>query len=155
MTNLTAAVARPQIELLEKRGQRYREMYGYLKRELTATNRIEFPQEYPQEMRIPDSIQFKVPGYDASQMQTFIERVRESGVPLTGLGERNNARAFYNWRYLGEDMPDLPRTKKAIENTCDMRLPSRLQEAHLAYIVAVVRSALHHVDAMPLASLSE
>lgn len=148
MTNLTAAVARPQIELLEEKGQRYRQMYAYLKRELTATNCIEFPQEYPQETRIPDFIQFKMPGYDTSQMQTFIERVRESGLPLAGFAERHNARAFYNWRYLGEDMPDLPRTRKAIENTCDMRLPSRLQEAHLAYIVAVVRSALHHVDAM-------
>jgi perosamine synthetase len=148
MTNLTAAVARPQIRLLEEKGQRYRQMYAYLKRELTATNRIEFPQEYPQETRIPDSIQFKVPRYNASQMQTFVERVRESGLPLAGFAERYNARAFYNWHYLGENMPDLPRTKKAIENTCDMRLPYRLQEAHLAYIVAAVRSALHHVDAM-------
>ncbi len=148
MTNLTAAVARPQIGLLEEKGQRYRQMYAYLKRELTATKRIEFPQEYPQETRIPDSIQFKVPGYNAPQMQTFVERVRESGLPLAGFAERYNARAFYNWHYLGENMPDLPRTKKAIENTCDMRLPSRLQEVHLAYIVAVVRSALHHVDAM-------
>jgi perosamine synthetase len=148
MTNLTAAVARPQIGLLEEKGRRYRQMYAYLKRELTATNRIEFPQEDPHETRIPDSIQFKVPGYDAAQMQTFIAQVRKSGLPLAGFAERDNARAFYNWRYLGEDMPDLPRTKKAIENTCDMRLPSRLQEAHLAYIVAAVRSALHHVDAM-------
>jgi dTDP-4-amino-4,6-dideoxygalactose transaminase len=148
MTNLIAAVARPQIGLLEEKGQRYRQMYAYLKRELTATNRIEFPQEYPQETRIPDSIQFRMPGYDALQMKTFIERVRESGLPLAGFVERHNARAFYNWRYLGEDMPDLPRTRKAIENTCDMRLPSRLQEAHLAYIVAVVRSALHYVDMM-------
>ena len=29
-----------------------------------------------------------------------------------------------------------------------MRLASTLREEHLAYIVAVVRSALHHVDAM-------
>jgi len=148
MTNLTAAVARPQIGLLEEKGQRYRHMYTYLKRELTATNRIEFPQEYSHETRIPDSIQFRVPGYDASQMQTFIKRVRESGLPLVGFVERHNARAFYNWRYLGEDMPDLPRTKKVIENTCDMRLSSRLQEAHLAYIVAAVGSALHRVDAV-------
>ena len=81
-------------------------------------------------------------------MQTFIERVRESGLPLAGFIERHNARAFYNWHYLGEDMPDLPRTRKFIESTCDMRLASTLQEEHLAYIVAVVRSALHHVDAM-------
>jgi len=148
MSNLTAAVARPQIGLLEEKGQRFRQMYRCLKRELIATNRIEFPREYPQETRIPDSIQFKVPGYDAVQMQTFIERVRESGLPIAGFVERHNARAFYNWRYLGEDMPNLPRTKKTIENTCDMRLSSRLQEVHLAYIVAVVRSALHHVDTM-------
>jgi len=148
MTNLTAAVARPQIARLGEKGERYREIYAYLKRELTATNRIEFPDEHPQEMRIPDSIQFKVPGYDAVQMQTFIERVRESGLPLAGFVERHNARAFYNWRYLGEDMPDLPQTRKVIEGTCDMRLASTLREAHLAYIVEAIVSALHHVDAL-------
>lgn len=148
MTNLTAAVARSQIGLLEEKGQRYRQMYGYLKRELTATNRIAFPQEFPQETRIPDSIQFKVPGYDAVQMRSFIERMRESGLPLAGFAERRNARAFFNWHYLGEEMPDLPQTRKAIESTCDMRLPSTLREAHLDYIVAAARSALHEVDAM-------
>jgi perosamine synthetase len=153
MTNLTAAVARPQIGLIDAKGERYREMYAYLKRELTATNRIAFPEEYPQEERIPDSIQFRVPGYDAGQMHNFVARVRKSGVPLSAFAEKHNARAFYNWRYLGDDMPDLPRTRKAIENTCDMRLPSQLEDKHLAYIVAAVRSALHDVDALqqPLA----
>jgi perosamine synthetase len=148
MTNVTAAVARPQIKLLDEKGRRYRQIYAYLKRELTATNRIEFPEDYPQETRIPDSIQFKVPGYDATQMQSFVERVREAGLPLAGFVERLNARAFYNWHYLGEDMPDLPQTKAVIESTCDMRLASTLGEGHLAYIVAVIRSALHYVDAM-------
>jgi perosamine synthetase len=153
MTNLTAAVARPQIRLVDVKGERYREMYAYLKRELTATNRIAFPEEYPQEERIPDSIQFRVPGYGTTQMHNFVARVRESGVPLSAFAEKHNARAFYNWRYLGQDMPDLPQTRRAIENTCDMRLSSQLEEAHLAYIVAAVRSALHDVDALqqPLA----
>ena len=148
MTNLTAAVARPQIKLVDAKGKRYREMYAYLKRELTATNRIAFPEEYPLEERIPDSVQFTVLGYDAAKMRDFVGRVRERGVPLSAFAEKHNARAFYNWRYLGEDMPDLPRTRKIIENTCDMRLSSKLEEAHLAYIVAAVRSALHDVDAM-------
>jgi hypothetical protein len=30
-----------------------------------------------------------------------------------------------------------------------MRLGYWLEDAHLAYIVATVRSALHHVDALP------
>jgi perosamine synthetase len=87
-----------------------------------------------------------VPGYDAAKMQNFAARVRESGVPLSAFAEKHNARAFYNWRYLGEDMPDLPQTREVIDNTCDMRLSSQLEEAHLAYIVAAVRSALHDVD---------
>ena len=148
MTNLTAAVARAQIGNLEEKGERYRQIYAYLERELTTTNRIAFPQTYPQETRIPDSIQFKVLGYDAAQTQTFIERVRESGLPLAGFIERHNARAFYNWHYLGDDMPDLPRTKKAIESTCDMRLAPMLQDRHLAYIVAAMHSAVDYVDAM-------
>lgn len=148
MTNLTAAVARPQIKLVDAKGERYREMYAYLKRELMATNRVAFPKDCPQEERIPDSVQFTVPGYDAGQMQNFVARVRDRGVPLSAFAEKHNARAFYNWRYLGENMPDLPQTRKAIENTCDMRLSSQLEEAHLDYIVAAVCSALHDVDAL-------
>jgi perosamine synthetase len=147
MANLIAAIARPQIDLVDGKGERYRAMYAYLKRELTATNRIAFPEEYPHEERIPDSIQFRVPGYNAAKMQNFAARVRQSGVPLSAFAEKHNARAFYNWRYLGEDMPDLPHTREVIDNTCDMRLSSQLEEAHLAYIVAAVRSALHDVDA--------
>ena len=149
MTNLTAAVARPQIKLIDPKGKRYRKMYAYLKRELTATNRIAFPEEYPEELRVPNSVQFMVLGYDAAQMRNFVGRVREKGVPLAAFAEKHNARAFYNWRYLGEDMPELPRTRKVIESTCDMRLSSKLEDAHLAYIVSAVRAALHDVDAMP------
>ena len=61
MTNITAAITRPQIGGLKEKGERYRQIYAYLKRELTAMNRIEFPQEYAQETRIPDSIPFRVP----------------------------------------------------------------------------------------------
>lgn len=150
MSNLTAAVARPQIGTLDGKGHRYREMYTYLKRELTITNRIEFPRESPQEIRIPDSIQFRVPGYDTQQMCAFIEQVRESGVPLSCFADANNARAFYNWHYLGKAMPALPGTRKAIQNLCDMRLSSTLQQVHLDYIVSTVRSALRSVDTTPV-----
>ena len=147
MTNVTAAIARSQLNLLEEKGERYRQMYAYIRRELTATNHIEFPQEHPYETRIPDSIQFRVSGFDASQMRAFAERVRERGLPLARFAERDNARAFYNWRYLDGHMPDLPQTRRVIENACDLRLPSMLGEAHLAYLVAVVRSAIHEVAA--------
>lgn len=141
MSNLTAAVARPQIELLEHKLRWYRKVYAHLKQALTQTNRIEFPQEYPQETRIPDSIQFRVTGYDSAGLQAFLERVRATGVPLTGLWEANNARAFYNWRYLHE-IPDLPQTRRSLATACDMRLPSRLGDEHLAYLIGAIGAAL-------------
>lgn len=142
MSNLTAAVARPQIDLLDHKLRRYQEIYAYLRQALTQTNCIEFPDEYPEETRIPNSIQFRVIGYDAPQLQAFVERVRATGVPLTGFWEAKNARAFYNWRYLGDDMPDLPTTRRSLASACDMRLPSTLRDEHLSFLVAAIRSAL-------------
>ncbi len=127
MTNLTAAVARPQIGLVEEKGRRYREMYSYLQRELTATNRIEFPRGLRRRRASPTPSSSGCRGSTPRRFKAFIARVRETGLPLSGFIERHNARVFYNWRYLGEHMPDLPRTRRAIENTCDMRLPSTLQ----------------------------
>lgn len=147
MNNLTAAVARPQIALLEERGQRYRDMYAYLKQRMTAVAGIEFPREFPQETRVPDSIQFRLPGYGLEQMQAFIARVKADGLPLSGFADAQNARAFYNWRYLGKDMPELPQTRNAILNVCDMRLSSTLERPHLDYLVASVRNAMSEVDA--------
>ena len=149
MTNLTAAVARPQIGLLEEKGQRYRQMYAYLKRELDRDEpHRSFRRNIRRRRAFPIPSSSGCPDTTPRRCRSFIERVRESGLPLAGFAERRNARAFFNWHYLGEDMPDLPQTRKAIESTCDMRLPSTLQQAHLDYIVAAVRSALHEVDAM-------
>ncbi len=155
MSNLTAAVARPQIGLIDEKGRRYRAMHAYLQRELTAIGGIEFPHEYAQETRIPDSIQFRLPGLSDTQMQAFIAHMHERGLPLSGFADVNNARAFYNWRYLGADMPELPQTRQAIRNVCDMRLPSTLREAHLAYIVAAVHSALQEIDVIPRVAIAQ
>lgn len=153
MNNLSAAVARPQVASLDSKIHRFRQLHADLRRELTAKTRVEFPGEYPQERRVPDSIQFRVPGYTAGQMQAFIQLVRDRGLPMSVFSDSGNARAFYNWRYLGDAMPNLPKTRSAIENVCDMRLSATLQKVHLDYIVATVCSALERIDSQqpPLA----
>lgn len=148
MNNLSAAVARPQLALVDQRGARYREMHAYLRTHLTATGAIEFPRTFPQERPVPDSLQFRLLGCDVDQMQAFIARVREDGLPLSGFADANNARAFYNWRYLGKDMPHLPQTRAAIQNVCDMRLSTTLDKTHLDYLIGSVSNALQEVGAM-------
>lgn len=150
MTNVTAAIARPQVRLVEKKGARYREMNAFLRRELETTECVQFPEENPNETRVPDSIQFRLQGFDASQMRTFIRLAREKGLPIAGFAERNNARAFYNWHYLGCDMPDLPQTKRAIANACDIRLPSTLTDRHLSLLASIVRTVIDEVRVLEL-----
>lgn len=154
MSNLTAAVARPQIDLIEHKGRRFREMHAYLERELTATGRIGFPRQFPNELRIPDSIQFRLLDMDAMDAESFVAHMREKDVPLSLFAGENNARAFYNWHYLPEGVPDLPQTRKAIRNVCDMRLSSTLEEEHLAYIVSAIHSALLAVERMQVSTVN-
>lgn len=145
MTNITAAIARPQVPLIDAKGQRYRAMYAYLRKELAELNIIEFAIENSQELRIPDSLQFRLQGFDSSRMQIFLARVRANGIPITGFAESNNARAYYNWRYL--DVPELPRTKALLANACDLRLSSTLSNVHLSYLASAIRSAVGDAQA--------
>ena len=62
---------------LEEKGERYRQIYASLKRELTAMNRIEFPQEYAQETRIPDA--FRLPSSGCRDMMPRRCRLSSSG----------------------------------------------------------------------------
>jgi dTDP-4-amino-4,6-dideoxygalactose transaminase len=146
MTNLTAAIARPQLAELEEKAHRHRQTYALLKQELSQSNRIELAREVPEETRVPDSVQFRVTGFGPDQTQLFVDRLRRDGLPISRFAERANARSFENWHYLNGDMPDLPQTRAIISTACDMRLPSSLTQAHLVYLAGTVISAIQEID---------
>ena len=71
--------------------------------------------------------------------------MKQTGLPLSVLGlEQDNARAFWNWLYMG-NIPDLPATRAALENTCDMRLVPSLTTVHLDYIAGAVINAIQEI----------
>jgi dTDP-4-amino-4,6-dideoxygalactose transaminase len=144
MTNVTAAMARPQIALIDVKGVRYREMLRHIKAELASIEIIEFAEDSPHELRIPDSLQIRLRGFDNSMMNRFLAAVRKMGVPMTGFFEHDNARSYQNWHYV--EPPQLPQTFAAISNACDMRLSSSLTHQHTAYIASVIRTAVHEVQ---------
>ncbi|HTA45615.1 MAG TPA: aminotransferase class I/II-fold pyridoxal phosphate-dependent enzyme [Bryobacteraceae bacterium] len=142
MSNLTAAIVRSQLKLVEARGEQYRKMYGYLTSKLARCSRIELPEEDEREQRIPDSIQFRVRGFSTAEMKQFAEKVRSAGLPLSAIDiDQDNARAFWNWTYLGGP-PDLPQTRASLRNVCDMRLAYSLTTDHLDYIADTILDAL-------------
>jgi perosamine synthetase len=97
MTNLTAAIVRPQLKSVETKAETYRRMYRHLCSRLAARDRLELREEDERERRIPDSIQFRIRGFSAARMRRFGELVKKAGLPLALLGlDKDNARAFWN-----------------------------------------------------------
>lgn len=145
MTNLTAAIIRSQLGSIEARAAKYKDLFSGLCSRLTVCDRIELPLEDQRATRIPDSMQFRIRGFSRPQLQKFAQRMKQTGLPLSVLGlEQDNARAFWNWLYMG-NIPDLPATRAALENTCDMRLVPSLTTVHLDYIAGAVINAIQEI----------
>ena len=142
MQNLSAAVIRPQLELVEGRVVRGRENHDYMAAQLNACAWLNVPDALPQELRAPDSIQFMLKGeWSDEEARAFQAAAKAKGVPVQifGLSE-GNARAFWNWQFLGE-APELPQTRAMLMRACDLRLPVRLTKGDLDYLADAVVSA--------------
>ena len=150
MSNLAAALIRPQIVEVPRRVRDGRANHDYLAGVLNRSPWIDVPEPLPPEQRAPDSIQFNLLDFDSDdEVRALQDAAAARGVPLQVFGlSRDNARAFWNWQFLG-DQPDLPRTRAMLMRACDMRLPARLGRADLDFIADAILSAVDTVKAAP------
>jgi perosamine synthetase len=148
MQNLSAAVIRPQLPLVEGRVAKGRAGHDRVAERLNQTASLHVPPPLAPEERAPDSIQFNLVGTwtDAEALQFQAEAKRRGvSVQVFGLSE-GNARAFWNWEFLGPQ-PDMPQTRAMLMRACDVRLPTRLTEAELDYIAEAIVAAAAAVKA--------
>ncbi|MEO3428821.1 aminotransferase class I/II-fold pyridoxal phosphate-dependent enzyme [Pelagibius sp. CAU 1746] len=149
MNNLSAAVARSQIEELARRVRDGRANHDYVARLLNASPWLAVPDPLPQEERAPDSIQFNLEGFDGdAEAVAFQQAANARGVPVQIFGmSEDNARAFWNWQFIGEQR-DLPKTRAMLMRACDVRLPARLTQDELDSVAtALIEAAAAVKDA--------
>ncbi len=142
MQNLSAAVIRPQLPEVAGRVAKGRAGHDRVAARLNQSDWLAVPEALPPEERAPDSIQFNLAGdwSDAQALRYQVEAKRRGvAVQIFGLSE-DNARAFWNWQFLGEQ-PDLPMTRAMLMRACDVRLPTRLSDAELDFIAAALVEA--------------
>lgn len=126
LSNLSAAIIRPQLDDLPRRIAQGRRNHDHVAARLNQTANIRVPAPLPGEERAPDSIQFNIVNLDESRIAAFAQAAAQRGVTVQVFGQsQDNARAFWNWQYLG-DTPDLPHTRAMLMRACDVRLPARL-----------------------------
>ena len=146
MQTLSAAVIRPQLPEVAGRVAKGRAGHDRVAERLNQSAYLAVPPPLAPEERAPDSIQFNMTGdwsdADARRFQAEAKR-RGITVQIFGLSE-DNARAFWNWQFLGET-PDLPKTRAMLMRAGDVRLPTRLTDDELDFIAAAIFDAAQAV----------
>ncbi|PIL21548.1 hypothetical protein P775_03750 [Puniceibacterium antarcticum] len=145
LSNLSAAIIRPQISHIAGRVADGRRNHDHVAKALNACPWIDVPDKLPQEQRAPDSLQFNLIGMSDAQVLAFAETAKSAGVRIQVFGlSRDNARAFWNWQFLS-DLPDLPLTRAMLMRACDTRLPARLTSEDCSAVADVLLQAAHQV----------
>ena len=147
MQNLSAAVIRPQLPEVARRVRDGRSNHDYVAAALNCSPWLQVPDALPQEERAPDSIQFNLEGVAIdADARAFAEAAAARGVKVQVFGlSTDNARAFWNWRFIPGETPDLPQTRAMLMRACDVRLPARLKQAELDVIIDALLGAAEDV----------
>ena len=146
MSNLSAAVIRPQLPHLAQRVADGRRNHDLVADMLNLSPNINVPVPLSGEERAPDSIQFNLINMTDADVQSFVQGAGAVGVKVQVFGlSDDNARAFWNWQFI-QDLPELPQTRKMLMRACDVRLPVRLNRAELIAVANVILQAIDGID---------
>ena len=142
MSNLSAAVIRPQLAHVERRVLDGRRNHDHVAARLNQSPWITVPDKLPAEERAPDSIQFNLDGMSEEERREFARIAADGGVKVQIFGlSSDNARAFWNWQFVPDLPADLPATRAMLMRACDVRLPARLTPAECDFIADVLIAA--------------
>lgn len=149
MSNLSAAVIRPQLPELARRVRDGLANHDYVAGLLNASPWIDVPAPLGPERRAPDSIQFNLVGMNDREIRGFADLSKARGISVQVFGQSDdNARAFWNWQFLPEQV-ELPKTRAMLMTACDVRLPVRLTRDELDVIAGILIGSVADVMAAP------
>ncbi len=146
MSEVTAAIARPQIADIDKKGEKFRNNYFRLAQILKRSAHIDVPARVDFETPVPNSIQFNLRGMRGDRIRNFIDVMKQEGIKIAVFGlSEDNARCFWNWRYLDVANEELPITETMLNTACDLRLPVFLENEDIDTMGTLIVRALERV----------
>jgi dTDP-4-amino-4,6-dideoxygalactose transaminase len=148
MSNLVAAIARPQLALLADRAANWNARYQKLADGLGKIQNIRLPRRSQKEQYAMSSIQFSVKGLNNAEMEQFLSACASRGVFIKWFG-RNEPVGFTSvhthWEYVQERQV-LPQSARVLSEVCDMRIPLVLPLESCETIVSVIRHCLEEIQ---------
>ena len=142
MSNLAAALLRPQIAQLADRGRRWNHIYATLERELAKTECISIPPRNAKEEFVASSIQFTL-NLKPHQIEMFLKECNSRGLYIKWFGTPNPiafTSNYEHWHYLSSK-PDIPHSKAVLNQLMDLRTPLSLTDEDCVLIGKIVAVA--------------
>ncbi|WP_404301989.1 DegT/DnrJ/EryC1/StrS family aminotransferase [Alicycliphilus denitrificans] len=150
MSNLAAALLRPQIALLPERRQRWRRIYDDLAQAFTSVPQISLPVRDAREDFVPSSIQFSL-DLSPAQIEHFLNECAARGLYIKWFGLRVPTAFtshFGHWHYLPEQAP-LKQSQRVLRQLLDLRTPLSLTSDDCRLIGQIVQVAAAAAAAHP------
>jgi dTDP-4-amino-4,6-dideoxygalactose transaminase len=144
MQELTAALARPQIDMLENRAGRWRQRYDLLAALFSGIPQVAVPGRQAKEDFVPSSIQFSLTGLDAGAIEAILDACGQRGVDIKWFGRKTPlgfTATWQHWRYVKTEQP-LPETGRMLAALCDMRIPLSLTQPDCQLIADILGEAV-------------
>ncbi len=142
MSNLAAALLRPQIELLPERSARWNRIYARLEVELAKAPNVSLPRRHPKEAFVPSSIQFSL-ALEPAGIERFLQECQLRGLYVKWFGcpEPTAFTSNYShWHYFKAELAS-DQSMSVLRHLMDLRLPINLTEAECDLIGRIVTAA--------------
>lgn len=144
MSNLAAAIARPQIGQLRERARVWNDRHDRLAALLARLPGVELPKRPQAEAYVQSSIQFRLRHLTEAALARFLDGCKRRGVYLKWFGStepKGYTSLSGQWGYL-KDAHTPPATLQVLDRLCDMRIPLDLPPEACVQIVHIVGEEL-------------
>ena len=123
MTNVAAAMLRPQLDELPQKIERFNENWQLLVNRLRECPHIYIPDRHPLEQFVGSSLQFSLPQWPSTAIEQVVSRAKAHGVPMAWFGRREwmgFTSTSRHWAYAGAQK--LPHTQGVLFTLLDLPL---------------------------------
>jgi len=147
MSNLVAALIRPQLADLDQQCQRWNERYNFLEQELTGVPHLRIPKRLEKEHYVASSMQFTLTDTDLLTVEKFVITCGKRGVELKWFGAPEPVgftSSWDSWKYI-KDCQSLPNTRKVLNFMCDFRISLTFSLDDFRTISAIIRQVAEEV----------
>lgn len=145
ISNVTAAIARTQIPLIDDNGRKYNQNFSTLADIIKDHDNVDIPDVEEGVYKIYDSAQFNLVGLTGEQIERFVALMKMEGIGISVFGiESDNARCYWNWEYI-KDKHHLPETRDTLVAACDLKLPLYLETDDMTVIGQTLVRVLDYV----------